>query len=146
MKKLGPVNTGGKDSGNWALWTTQSFREPLPFLHVPWGLAGIFFGLPAIGLDLLTSLLFSALSLLAEGKRGAFQVVPLALWALYVVFSLPLPPEHGVCVCAFLICASEPLLMQIVLFFLKAVCVHAPCLCALPQTSLGHSVRMCVPA
>lgn len=54
-----------------------------------------------MGLNLLTFLpFFSALSLLAEGKRGAVQVVPLALWALFVVCFQPFSPEHGVHVCA----------------------------------------------
>lgn len=46
----------------------------------------------------LSALFFSALSLLAEGKRGALQVVLLALWGLFVVYCPPLPPGHGVCV------------------------------------------------
>lgn len=54
-----------------------------------------------MGLNLLTFLLFfPALSLLAEGKRGAVQVVPLAPWALSVVYFQPFSPEHGVRVCA----------------------------------------------
>lgn len=118
------------------------FGGPLPLLHVPWGLAGIFFGFLAVGLNLLTSLPFFSCSFspcrrkarspsgCASGPLGPFCCL---------FFTAP-PPGH-----VHMICASELWLVHIVCFSWKQfVCMlHA---CVLLQTSLEHSVRMCVPA
>lgn len=49
---------------------------------------------------------FPALSLPAEGKREALQVVPLVIWAYFVVYFL-LFSEYCVYVYVCMICASE---------------------------------------
>lgn len=69
----------------------------------------------------------------------------LALWGLFVVYCLPLPPGHGVCVRARVcvhVCAHD-LAHVDRLFFLKAVCVHAPRLRAPADTPGAQCENVC---
>lgn len=105
------IKAGASNIRFWELgFVNCPVQSTSPSPPCPLRFTGIFFGFPAIGLNLLTALpFFSALSLLAEGKRGALQVVCLAFWGLFVVYSLPLS-WHGVFVCVcrvHMICAPE---------------------------------------
>lgn len=64
-----------------------------------------------------------------EGKQEALQVVPLVIWAYFVVYFLLLS-EYCVYVYVCMICASELWFTLDSLFFQKEVCMHAYAVCA----------------
>lgn len=103
------TNIESRDSGSQSgvLHGLPQCSESLSFM--PLRVSCHSFWLPTIELNLLTFLpflFFPALSLPAEGKQEALQVVPLVIWAYFVVYFL-LFSEYCVYVYVCMICASE---------------------------------------